>query len=317
MGSHGVGRFVAEDSLTYEERFGPFARRILRAFRWLTWIAKGLSRQPRTILVEIRWRLGDEVMALPIYSALAKVYPRDRVHVWSTYPELLDDNPSVESVNQSLPRIDRYICLRDAPRDLLRIERYAMLAQVDVPPTAPRFYCHDWQLRDVESMPSGDRPVVAVSIGASWPTKRWPREKWTALVEALLAQGYRVAVVGGADESLGLGVDYTGRTSIHDLAVTLREAAVLVCNDSGPMHVALAVGTPAVALFGPTDPSILVHSDSGLVVVDNERECKGCWNISQAMREPGVCPLNIEPCLGTIEVDTVLARVDAILAAER
>ena len=93
---------ATEDLQTYEDQFGPLTRRMARALRWMTWAAKGVFRLPRAILVEIRWRLGDEVMALPVYRGLSEMYPRECVHVWCWHPELLDDYTFVESVDHSL-----------------------------------------------------------------------------------------------------------------------------------------------------------------------------------------------------------------------
>ena len=90
-----------------------------------------------------------------------------------------------------------------------------------------------------------------------------------------------------------------------------------VTSDSGLMHLALAVGTPVVALFGPSEPSILVRNNPRFHTLTNERECQGCWNVSQAMTEPGVCPLGIKDCMDPVAVDDVLAQIDVLLDLNR
>ena len=76
-------------------------------------------------MVEVKWRLGDEVMALPIYGALRAACPGCRLTVLRNYPELLEGNPFVDAVNRVAGAVDRYIPLRSAQRDVYRPEHYA------------------------------------------------------------------------------------------------------------------------------------------------------------------------------------------------
>lgn len=108
----------------------------------------------------------------------------------------------------------------------------------------------------------GARPVVAMAPGARWPTKRWPLEHFSELVQLVAKRGYSVALIGGeedtalgdalAREAPGAAVTLAGRLSILESAAVLERCAALVTNDSAPLHLAEAVGTPVVAFFGPT-----------------------------------------------------------------
>jgi heptosyltransferase-2 len=105
-------------------------------------------------------------------------------------------------------------------------------------------------------------PLVAVAPGSVWATKRWPY--YAALSRRLSALG-RVVVLGGdadrelasaiAAETFGNGIDATGRLSLLGAAAMLARSRVLVSNDSAPLHLASAMNTPTVALFGPTIPA--------------------------------------------------------------
>lgn len=108
------------------------------------------------------------------------------------------------------------------------------------------------------------RPLVAVHPWTSNPVKQWPVAKFRELIGRLSAHA-DVAVVGGPEfrpraaeavppEASGI-LDFTGRTSLRELAALLQESAVLVSNDSGPVHLAAALGTKTVVLFGGTDPA--------------------------------------------------------------
>ena len=94
----------------------------------------------------------------------------------------------------------------------------------------------------------------------------------------------------------------------------LRAARLLIATDSGLMHVALAVGTPVLALFGPTDPAVLVRGTALLTSMTNGRDCQGCWNHVRGPLEPGICPLKIDCCMESLAVDPVCARALELLA---
>jgi heptosyltransferase I len=109
-------------------------------------------------------------------------------------------------------------------------------------------------------------PWIALQPGARWPNKRWPAEYYADLLRQLLPRfpDFRFAVLGGADERpLGEAIaatagprclDLTGQLTLPEMVEWLRLSRLLVTNDTGPMHVAAALGTPVVALFGPTEP---------------------------------------------------------------
>lgn len=108
---------------------------------------------------------------------------------------------------------------------------------------------------------------IGLQPGARWDNKRWPVPRFVELVGLLSRShpGHRIAVFGGPeDRALGQAVaqadparclDLTGRVSLPEMIEALRRVDLLVTNDTGPMHVAAALGKPVVALFGPTDPS--------------------------------------------------------------
>lgn len=108
---------------------------------------------------------------------------------------------------------------------------------------------------------ASEQPLVAVHPWTSHPEKRWPLERFRRLVEAIVATGLGTPVIiGGSEEqgaaaqlltpSIASAVDWVGRLSLVELAAFLQEARVLISNDSGPVHVAAAMGTTTVTLFG-------------------------------------------------------------------
>ena len=117
-----------------------------------------------------------------------------------------------------------------------------------------------------EKWPVGNAPWVLLQPGARWPTKLWPTEHFIELLRCLtrLNQDWRFAVLGAAeDRPLGDAIarcaperclDLTGQLSLPEMVEWIRLSRLMITNDTGPMHVAAALGTRVVALFGPTEP---------------------------------------------------------------
>ena len=104
-------------------------------------------------------------------------------------------------------------------------------------------------------VPAG--PFAALLPGTNWATKRWPAEHFAALVGPLRDRFGLASVVAGAADAAALpgAVDLIGRTSLKQLVAVLGRASLVVANDSGPMHLAAALGRPLVVPFGPTHPA--------------------------------------------------------------
>ena len=96
-------------------------------------------------------------------------------------------------------------------------------------------------------------------------SKRWPIPYWATLIDRLLHENIAQVVLSGAPDDLPLiesvtrrmhehAVNLAGKTSLTQLAALMERADLLVTGDSGPMHIATAVGTPLIAIHGPTDP---------------------------------------------------------------
>jgi hypothetical protein len=141
---------------------------------------------------------------------------------------------------------------------------------------------------------TGGTPLVAMQLGASRPVRRWPAAHWIALARALDARlGARAVLCGGGGDrdvaaeiraAVGdLAIDACGQTSIAELGGLLERVDVLVTPDTGPMHMAVAVGTPVVALFfGPALPfdtgpyaadQLCLHADVACAPCDHNVTC--------------------------------------------
>jgi ADP-heptose:LPS heptosyltransferase len=151
------------------------------------------------------------------------------------------------------------------------------------------------------------------------PARAWAPERNAALVDALVAGGQRVVVTGGpAERALTARVagpprdavlDLGGATDLGGLADLIAGARAIVVGNTGPAHLAAAVGTPVVSLFAPTVPPVrwrpwrVRHT---LLFVDVP--CAGC--------RARVCPIEGHPCLGGVPVGDVVAAVERLAPLE-
>jgi ADP-heptose:LPS heptosyltransferase len=168
-------------------------------------------------------------------------------------------------------------------------------------------------VRGVQENPVRDASYVVVHPGASVPARTWPAEKHAALVAELAATGRRVVVTGGPGERRltsfvagDVALDLGGRTKFATLAEVLAGADVTVVGNTGPAHLAAAVGTPVVSLFAPVVPASCWRpwGVPHIVLGDQHAPCAG----SRAR----VCPVEGHPCLDGVSVGEVLAAVDKL-----
>ena len=162
-----------------------------------------------------------------------------------------------------------------------------------------------------------DPARVVVHPGASVPARAWAPERHRDLVAGLVAEGRDVTVTGGPGERdltravAGDGAtDLGGETSLADLAELVAGAGCLVTGNTGPAHLAAAVGTPVVSLYAPTVPAVrwrpwrVPH-----VLLHRDVPCAGC--------RARICPIPGHPCIDDVTVDEVLAAVGRLAGATR
>ncbi len=130
-------------------------------------------------------------------------------------------------------------------------------------PVLPPLPIDDAAEERVASLVPGGEPLALVHPGAGWGAKRWPAERYGAVAAALARRGYRVAVnrapgeeaiadaVVLASESRAFAV----ATSMGELIAMTRRSAIVIGGDTGPVHLACALGRPVVGIYGPTDPA--------------------------------------------------------------
>ena len=157
------------------------------------------------------------------------------------------------------------------------------------------------------------RPVFGLNPGAEYgPAKRWPVEKFIATAKEVQAKtDCQWLIFGGKSDvatatQIGNGIDHqnlAGKTSLRELMALLKLCRVLLTNDTGPMHIAAALGTPVVVPFGSTSPELtgpLSMDGSRHQIIKSDAPCSPCF-----LRE---CPIDFR-CLNGIGSDRVAAAV--------
>jgi heptosyltransferase-2 len=164
-----------------------------------------------------------------------------------------------------------------------------------------------------------ERPLLGLSPGANWETKRWPAERFAGLARRALQQGMQVAVQGSAAEApLGRlvaqlapgAVDLCGKLDLRGLGGFISRCTAFVANDSGPMHVARALGVPTLAFFGSTDPTMFDFK--GHQVLFAGVECAPCSFFGRRR-----CPRGHFRCMLDLDEERAWGALSPLLRAGR
>ena len=269
----------------------------------------GLSRQRK--LTELAAELRSHR-----YSHLLDLHDNVRSRVlrllvpggWTTYPK------------HRLARTLLIHTKRNGYRDQRQVaERYFSAARgLDVSPDGepPQLFwgpevdrsVTEWLSR--AAVPEDARPI-ALAPGAAHATKRWPIEHWRTLIARLLTHGVRLVVVGGPEDvplashlaglAPGQVLTAAGEFGLLETAALLRRASALVSGDTGVMHMATAVGTPVVALFGPTVQAFgFFPYTTRARVVELALDCRPC-----SSKGGPECPLGHHRCLHDLSPELV------------
>ncbi|MEI6285811.1 MAG: glycosyltransferase family 9 protein [Bacillota bacterium] len=195
-----------------------------------------------------------------------------------------------------------------------------------------------WQTKWKNNPPE---KVIALNIGASWPTKRWPVEYFAELAVKLLADGYGIAFFGSKPErelveqcvalvagkvnserlkvkgcssekagserwsgALKVAV-FTGELSLMELGACLKKCVALVTNDSGPLHIAVSQAVPTLSFYGPSPVPGFAPYNNYSVVLKSALKCHPCrkWE----------CPLGTLQCMYNITAAVAYSELNELL----
>ncbi|HUC49628.1 MAG TPA: lipopolysaccharide heptosyltransferase II [Xanthobacteraceae bacterium] len=161
-------------------------------------------------------------------------------------------------------------------------------------------------------------PLVVMAPGTNWQTKQWRSDAFADVARHFLGKKFAVTLIGSGGEhelcaevaKLAPGaINLAGETTLTELAALIRRGTICVSNDSGPMHMAVALDRPVIAVFGPTDPVWAGPYRRDNAVLRADLACSPCY-----LRLLARCPNNHD-CMKNVSVSAVIERAEKIIAA--
>jgi 3-deoxy-D-manno-octulosonic-acid transferase/heptosyltransferase-1 len=163
---------------------------------------------------------------------------------------------------------------------------------------------------------AAEAKLVAMAPGTNWQTKQWRSDAFAEVARYFLQKGFAAVLIGSdrehvvCQEVAGLApgaVNLAGETTLSELAALIRRAAICVTNDSGPMHLAVALDRAVVSIFGPTDPVWVGPYRRDGAVLRAELPCSPCY-----LRQLSRCT-HAHACMHDISARAVIERMESIL----
>ncbi len=165
----------------------------------------------------------------------------------------------------------------------------------------------------------GDLRLAVIAPGTVWETKHWSSEGFAQVARHLMRKNLSVALIGSKSEyavcrqvaNLAPGAaNLAGVTTVSELAAIIGRATICITNDSGPMHLAVALNRPVVSIFGPTDSLWIGPYQRPGSVLSAGLACSPCY-----LRRLSRCPHD-HACMRSVSADAVIDRIETILARE-
>lgn len=215
---------------------------------------------------------------------------------------------------------------RKPAEEIHRVRLLGELAGRSDDPPAPTLWTLEPHRRNAAKLLPNDKPVLALAPTANWPGKIWPAERFAETAARLTDEdgplpGATIAVFGGPDERLQAApllreipkdrrVDLVGKIDLLTAAACLKRARLFVGNDSGLMHMAAAVGTPTLGLFGPSKTELYApwgRRTAALRTPESFEELTGA---------PDYDHRTTDSLMGGLTADRVVAAAEDLLAAD-
>lgn len=161
-----------------------------------------------------------------------------------------------------------------------------------------------------------ENKFVVLNTGGSWKTKRWPEEYFAEIADQLAERGYKILFVGGPSDTERVSYiidkiknkemlyNLSGKTSLLELAAILKKAKLMISGDTGPVHVAAAVGSNTVTIFGPSDEEKYAPRGKGknILIKNIDLDCRPCGEHE--------CPLGHFKCMRELGPKMVVQRLE-------
>ncbi|MBV9020393.1 MAG: lipopolysaccharide heptosyltransferase II [Ktedonobacteraceae bacterium] len=286
-------------------------------------------RRPKALVQAKHWREAVALqrrlhtrrydLAVSVFGAWASVLgvlsgaPRRLGFGRESYPGFMTDNVAGHhwDAGDHKHEVDYCLALAQAAGATIRVED--RIPHLTVAPQARQEI--EQLLRQEEIQP--DALLIACHVSSNnGQSKRWPIPYWATLMDRLIREQHATVVLTGAVDDIPLieritqhmherPINLAGKTSLPQLAALLQRASLLITGDSGPMHIAAAVGTPLIAIHGPTDPALSGPVSPHATVLRSDIWCSPCYQA----KGPADCRFYTTQCMKDITPAQVFAVV--------
>lgn len=279
------------------------------------------KRFDQTIIVRRAGAKGDVMLTTPVLQAIRAAHPMARLFVQTECPDVLQNYPGI-----------KFLPMRSNPPAAHRI-----ILDMAYENTANTHYVDSYFLALRHAMPwidRGDfRPVIHLSDKdrqfaeqnisivtklcvihpgiTGWGGRDWPQDRWAELVVRLKQQGWNVLAVGAQEISqplINAKTPHLSKTTFTQLGAVIARADLFIGIDSSPLHVAQAVGTKAIGLFGMSDPKFVLQQNDMTTALYHP-DAAPCCGVRH--REAGKTMIQCSPdCIKSITVEDVIEAVN-------
>lgn len=186
-------------------------------------------------------------------------------------------------------------------------------------------YCYGWNFDDNDNLSiqklyqsiniDYDVQYIILALTTQWQSKNYPLEHWAKIIDFLNKKNKSVIIVGTNSDknhieklkaivSENSFIDLCGKTNIRELVLLIKNAALVIAGDSGPMHIASSLNIPVISIFGPTNPQKWGPVGKNSIVLTIKENCKFCYRTK--------CPKN-KDCLKSIKPELVICEIEKLL----
>jgi lipopolysaccharide heptosyltransferase I len=255
-------------------------------------------------------RIGFDRPRASVWDASSRKFPEEtRKHAWQGAREgsWLAYTHHIPVPTLDLHAVDRYLSVGP----LLGLDDGAADFSFAIPDEATKRI--DALMDYYEA---ANKKLAVLAPGTIWETKEWRSDGFAEVARHFLQQGFAVTLIGAARERAACdavaqlapgAVNLAGETTLIELAALIRHSTICITNDSGPMHLAVAVDRPVVSIFGPTDPIWIGPYGRAGAVLQAELSCSPCY-----LRQLSRCP-NDHACMKDVSAQAVIERAESIL----
>lgn len=307
---------------------------------WLVWI--WIRHRQKVVIVRRMEAIGDVVCTIPLVEYLKKRHPDSLVIA-------LTSATCRRLFSFTVPRIDAFgafsgdFCVASGFLGIVEIvydvkaieERGNQGSKVhlvknlasscgvyDIQSIQPRLTVR----KKARERFQGSHPILAgesfvvINPGPTWPVRNWPASSWQQLIDRIRGSNSGPIVQIGGRRAAGpteydslTGVySLVGQLRVDELVVLISMARFVISIDSGPIHIAGAVGTPVVGLYGALNPSLYLPSDSPAVGIHSNVPCLFCHHQDPIGHWRSGCPQNVA-CMSQLSPDAVIKAMEKLL----